>query len=286
MIRLLCLICLIFSIAFYTMVERKILGLIIIRVGPNKPSFLGLLVPLIDALKLLTKDQITLKYGVKFYINIGPIISFTLILLLWGILPLRSKESSVWRLLWFIRLSGLGVYRVFLRGWGSDSKFSFMGSLRAVAQTISYEVSLGILLICLIVNINRFDLDCFKKYPPLLWWRRFLFIIWLIRCLIETNRAPFDLSEGESELVRGFNTEYGGLKFALLFLGEYGVILFLSLLTGIIFFYSIKYFIFSIVSIYFIWARRAYPRIRYDSMIKFIWKIILPIVLSFLTILI
>nr|YP_004581403.1 NADH dehydrogenase subunit 1 [Tubulipora flabellaris]ACB12466.1 NADH dehydrogenase subunit 1 [Tubulipora flabellaris] len=286
MASLLCLIFLILSIAFYTMVERKVLGLMMMRLGPNKPSFLGLLVPLMDALKLLTKNKINLKFGVNFYMNIGPMMSFMLMLLLWGIMPLSSKESCIWSLLWFMCLSGLGVYSVFLSGWGSDSKFSFMGALRAVAQTISYEVSLGILLICLVVNISSFDLDDFKKFPSLLYWSSFLFIIWLISCLMETNRAPFDLSEGESELVSGFNTEYGSLKFALLFLGEYGIMIFLSLLTSIMFYYMGMMVLFPMIAIFFIWARSAYPRMRYDSMMKFMWKIILPVVLSFLTILI
>lgn len=277
---------LILSIAFYTIVERKILGLIIIRVGPNKPSFLGILVPLRDAGKLLIKNWIDLKLRFRLYSYLGPISVFTLILLLWGIIPYYYKERSIWSLLWFLSISGLGVYGVFLRGWGSDSKFSFLGSLRSVAQTISYEITLGILLLCLIINSLRFDVSKITEYPRIMTWGVFLLIIWLIRCLIETNRAPFDLAEGESELVRGFNTEYGRLKFALLFLGEYGTIIFLSIITRILFCNSFIIVIFPFLCVFFIWARRAYPRIRYDEIIKLIWKILLPLTLGFLVLLI
>lgn len=277
---------LILAIAFYTIVERKILGLIIIRVGPNKPSFLGILVPLSDAGKLLIKNWINLKKRFNLYSYLGPRSVFTLILLLWGIIPPTFKERSAWRALWFIRISSLRVYGVFLRGWGSDSKFSLIGSLRAVAQTISYEITLGILLLCIIIRSLRFDIEKIKSYPTILLWGSTLFTLWIIRCLIETNRAPFDLAEGESELVRGFNTEYGRLKFALLFLGEYGTIIFLSILSRIIFYNRILIILFPFICIFFIWARRAYPRIRYDEIIKLTWKIILPLSLRLLIILI
>lgn len=276
---------LILSIAFYTIVERKVLGLIIIRVGPNKPSFLGLLTPLIDAIKLLTKNWINLKLEVKIYTYLGPIISFILILLIWNLIPLRSKERCDLGMIWFISISGLGVYGIFVRGWGSDSKFSFLGSLRAVAQTISYEITLGLLLICIFLNIISFNIDFFNSYPIFMWWRFFLFISWIINCLIETNRAPFDLVEGESELVRGFNTEYGRIKFALLFLREYGIIIFLCLFTSFIFIPLLLEIIFPFICIFFIWARSAYPRVRYDILIKFIWKRILPLILGFLVLL-
>uniref|UniRef100_A0AAU8L3V1 NADH-ubiquinone oxidoreductase chain 1 n=1 Tax=Bryozoa sp. TaxID=2813608 RepID=A0AAU8L3V1_9BILA len=276
---------LILSIAFYTMVERKMLSLMMMRVGPNKPSFLGLLVPLMDAMKLLTKNLMNLKLGIKIYMNMGPMMNFILMLLLWGIMPIIAKESCIWSMLWFLSLSGLGVYSMFLSGWGSDSKFSFLGSLRSVAQTISYEITLGILLICLIINTFGFNIEVFKEYEVILSWSMFLFMSWLISCLMETNRAPFDLAEGESELVSGFNTEYGSLKFALLFLGEYGIMIFLSMMTSLIFYFKIIWVLFPMMCIFFIWARSAYPRMRYDMMMKFMWKVILPFILSFLTLL-
>lgn len=276
----------IISIAFYTIVERKILGLIILRVGPNKPSFLGLLVPFIDAGKLLIKYKIDLKIGSSFFTYLGPILGFVLILLLWILYPYFRKERVVWGMLWFLLISGLGVYSIFFRGLGSNSKFSLLGAIRGISQTVSYEITLGLLLLCISINMVSFDLEKFLEYPPLLLWSWFLILLWIISCLIETNRAPFDLVEGESELVSGFNTEYGSFKFALLFLGEYGTIIFLSLITGLLFFPLIEFIFFPLITIFFIWARSAFPRVKYNDIISLSWKVLLPLVLGFISFLI
>ena len=277
---------LILAIAFYTIVERKILGIIILRIGPNKPRFIGILTPLIDALKLLTKHKIIYSNIISIYTIVGPIIVFVLILLIWRINPNIFLERSLFRILWFLALSSLSVYGIFLRSWGSNSKYPVIGAIRSVAQTISFEISSGILLISFIVNIGKFDINEFYYFPSILCWGWFLFILWTFLILIETNRTPFDLIEGESELVRGFNTEYGRVKFALLFLGEYGIIIFVSIITRNLFFFSFLDFLFPIITLLFIWIRRTIPRIRYDNLIKFIWKFILPLNLRILILLI
>lgn len=271
------------AIAFYTIVERKILGLIILRVGPNKPSFLGLLTPFADAGKLLIKYKIKLKIERVSFTYIGPILGFTLMLCLWSLFPYFHKERAIWGLLWFLLISGLGVYRVFFRGWGSNSKFSLLGAIRGIAQTISYEITLSLLIFSIAINVTRFNFDKFYQYPSLISWSWFLLMLWMISCLIETNRAPFDLVEGESELVSGFNTEYGSFKFALLFLGEYGTIIFLSYITRVIFFSNLTWVCFPLMIIFYIWARSAFPRLKYNDIIIFRWKILLPLTLRLLS---
>uniref|UniRef100_A0AAU8L464 NADH-ubiquinone oxidoreductase chain 1 n=1 Tax=Bryozoa sp. TaxID=2813608 RepID=A0AAU8L464_9BILA len=273
---------LILSIAYYTMVERKILSFMMMREGPNKPLLLGMSTPLGDAIKLFSKQTLFLKLSVNFYTFFGPAISFILMLLLWGILPNWYEESSAWSSLWFLGISSLSVYGIFISGWGSNSKFSFLGSIRSIAQTISYEISMGTLLICFINHNKMFDLEKFLYSYPLLISCIPLLTIWFMSSLMETNRAPFDLSEGESELVSGFNTEYGSLKFAMLYLSEYGTMLFLSALTSLMFtgkYFSISMFFFIFC---FVWFRSAFPRIRYDILMSFMWKSSLPLVLSML----
>lgn len=288
---LLILICVLIRVAYLTLFERKVLGYIQLRKGPNKVGFLGILQPFSDAIKLFTKEQIypiTSNY-LSYYIS--PIISLFLSLIIWLIVPYKSGyfiiNLGVLLILCCLRI---GVYRVIIAGWSSNSNYSLLGGLRAIAQTISYEVRLCLFLIRYLIFIERFNLLDFYINQKYIWFILLflpLSIIWFIIILAETHRAPFDFAEGESELVSGFNVEYRRGGFALIFLGEYASILFISFLFVLIFLGDIYfYFIFFIkmrfISYIFIWARGTLPRYRYDKLIYLAWKSYLPISLNFL----
>lgn len=281
----------IISVAFLTLLERKVLGLIQIRKGPNKIGIFGILQPFCDAIKLFTKEQILpLRSNILVY-YFSPVISLFLSLFVWFCVPFLIKLYSFsLGVLFFFCCLRFGVYTVILAGWSSNSLYALLGSLRAIAQTISYEVALVIMLLSILFLINSFNLVYFELFQNKLWFI-FLFlpirIIWIISRLAETNRTPFDFAEGESELVSGFNVEYGAGGFALIFLAEYARILFISLLVVLLFLGStlISLFFFlklTFISFLFIWVRGAYPRYRYDKLINMAWKSYLPIVLNLL----
>lgn len=275
-------------VAFYTIIERKILGYIQIRKGPNKVGFIGILQPFRDALKLFNKNilssenmNFTLSYStpalsIFIRILIIPIIIF-------NSLTLYDNKHNI--LLFFI-LSRISVYFILLIGWSANSKYSHLGSIRSVAQIISYEVSF--FLIILFISILAYSYSFIQitqsqNIIPFFYGNLLLFVIWTITCLAETNRSPFDFAEGESELVSGFNVEYIGGWFALIFLAEYLRIITLRIITVIIFFGSpsnpIYWFIIILITIILLWVRGTYPRFRYDILIKLRWKIFLPILI-------
>nr|YP_010713854.1 NADH dehydrogenase subunit 1 [Aristaeopsis edwardsiana]WDD39074.1 NADH dehydrogenase subunit 1 [Aristaeopsis edwardsiana] len=288
---LILIICVLVGVAFVTLLERKILGYIQIRKGPNKVGFMGLLQPFADAVKLFTKEQTlpTMSNFLPYYMS--PVFSLFVSLIVWLVMPyelgLMNFEMSA---LFFLCCTSLGVYTTMSAGWSSNSKYSLLGSLRAVAQTISYEVSLALVLLSFVFLVGGFDLSLFSLYQRDIWlvWFTFpLALVWFASCLAETNRTPFDFAEGESELVSGFNTEYSSGGFALIFMAEYASILFMSMLFSLFFLggdlLSPSYYLkLVMVAFAFVWVRGTLPRFRYDKLMYLAWKSFLPVALNYL----
>nr|YP_009926433.1 NADH dehydrogenase subunit 1 [Lysmata amboinensis]QNH68776.1 NADH dehydrogenase subunit 1 [Lysmata amboinensis] len=278
------------AVAFLTLMERKVLGYIQIRKGPNKVGYMGVLQPFADAVKLFTKEQTfpTMSNFIPYYMS--PIFSLFLALLAWCIMPYESGLISFdLSVLFFLCCASLGVYSSMGAGWASNSKYALLGCTRAVAQTISYEVSLTLVLLGYLFLINSFDFKGFSEFQRISW---FLLIalplsgLWFVTCLAETNRTPFDFAEGESELVSGFNTEYSAGGFALIFMAEYASIIFMSCLFTLMFLggslLSFGFYIKSVgVSFGFIWVRGTLPRFRYDKLMYVAWKSYLPVSLNY-----
>nr|UOU85369.1 NADH dehydrogenase subunit 1 [Theodoxus fluviatilis] len=286
-------VCVLLAVAFFTLLERKGLGYFQIRKGPNKVGLAGLPQPLADAAKLLTKETTKPSMANQSPYFIAPILSLILALILWQLNPLENASAFIkWGILFFLCVSSLNVYGTLLAGWSSNSKYALLGALRAIAQTISYEVSLALILLFSLFTSETFNLTEIKSFNELIW---FIFLlspialIWLVSCIAETNRAPFDFAEGESELVSGFNIEYGSGGFALIFMAEYANILFMSLLTAILFFGGSSFLISDDIimflktlffAFFFVWARATLPRFRYDLLMSLTWKGFLPVALS------
>lgn len=293
--RILLIICVIVGVAFLTLLERKVLGYIQIRKGPNKVGFTGILQPFRDAVKLFTKEQ-TYPYVSNYLVYyFSPIISLFLSLFCWLCFPFLIKMFSFnLGILFFFCCLRIGVYTVILAGWSSNSNYALLGGLRAVAQTVSYEVSLVLILLSLIFLIGDYNFINFLIFQKNIWFLILCFplrLVWFCISLAETNRTPFDFAEGESELVSGFNVEYRRGGFALIFLAEYSRILFISMLFSLIFLggnlYRIFFFLkLSFISFLFIWVRGTVPRFRYDKLMYLTWKRFLPISLNFLLLII
>lgn len=283
-------ICVLVGVAFFTLFERKLLGYIQLRKGPNKVGLVGILQPFADAIKLFSKEHLPPSYSNYLPFLIAPCLSLGLALLVWTRTPsdfnLLSFGISV---LFFLCCIRLGVYSLLAAGWSSNSKYSLFGALRGVAQTISYEVSLVLILLTPLLVILGYELSLFSYFQSKIWFILlfpFNSIIWLISCLAETNRTPFDFAEGESELVSGYNTEYRRGGFALIILGEYTRILFISFLFVLIFLGGRTGFRFIfkliILAFIFVWVRGTLPRFRYDKLIYLAWKSFLPFSLIYL----
>jgi NADH:ubiquinone oxidoreductase subunit 1 (chain H) len=279
------------GVAFLTLLERKVLGYIQIRLGPNKVGFIGVIQPFRDAIKLFTKEQICPFLSNLYIYLFSPVFRLFFSLLLWVITPyLRGLIRFEIRILFFLCISRLRVYTIMMSGWSSNRNYSLLGGLRVIAQFISYEVRLFLILLSFLLIIIRLNLFDFIKYQNLIWliWICIpLVFIWLVTRLAETNRTPFDFIEGESELVSGFNIEYRRGGFILLFLSEYVSILFIRIICVILFLggnileWSF-YFKLIIVSFFWIWARGTIPRYRYDKLIMLCWKVFLPVSLNYL----
>nr|YP_009558774.1 NADH dehydrogenase subunit 1 [Nagiella inferior]QBA83074.1 NADH dehydrogenase subunit 1 [Nagiella inferior] len=279
------------GVAFLTLLERKVLGYIQIRKGPNKVGMIGILQPFSDAIKLFTKEQTYPSFSNYLSYYFSPVVSFILSLIIWMMIPYYFNLISFnLGILFFLCCMSMGVYTVMVAGWSSNSNYSLLGGLRSVAQTISYEVSLALILMSSIIMIMDFNMMFFNIYQDLIWFFFLMFplsMCWFSSSLAETNRTPFDFAEGESELVSGFNVEYSSGGFALIFLAEYSSILFMSLFFVLMYMggYSLDFFFYlklSLISFLFIWVRGTLPRYRYDKLMYLAWKIYLPISLNFL----
>nr|ALO76427.1 NADH deshydrogenase subunit 1 [Laccoptera ruginosa] len=278
------------SVSFLTLFERKVLGYIQIRKGPNKSGFLGLLQPFSDAIKLFSKEQI-FPYMSNFMLYyFSPIFMVFISMVLWVCMPFYFFYLEFnYSILFFIMFSSVGVYGVMMAGWSSNSTYSLLGSIRSIAQTISYEISMILIFLSFMSFIYSFSLVDFGLYQLNVWFIFMLFPLFymmVVSLLAETNRTPFDLAEGESELVSGFNVEYSSGGFALIFISEYMNILFMSMIL-VMFSLGGDYFSFafflklSFISFLWIWIRGSFPRYRYDKLMNLTWMVFLPISLSF-----
>nr|YP_009995388.1 NADH dehydrogenase subunit 1 [Ochthebius hasegawai]QNP09804.1 NADH dehydrogenase subunit 1 [Ochthebius hasegawai] len=288
---LLLIICVLIGVAFLTLLERKVLGYIQIRKGPNKVGFLGLPQPFSDAIKLFTKESIIPMMSNFNMYYFSPIFNLFLSLFLWLCMPFFSVLFNFnLGILFFLCISSLSVYTIMIAGWSSNSNYSLLGGMRSVAQTISYEVSLSLILLSFLFMILSLNMNMFYMYQMYMWLLYLMFplcMIWFVSSLAETNRTPFDFAEGESELVSGFNVEYSGGGFALIFLAEYSSILFMSMLCCILFLggniFSFTFFIKLVfMSFLWIWVRGTLPRFRYDKLMYLAWKSFLPVSLNYL----
>lgn len=277
------------GVAFITLAERKVLGAMQRREGPNIIGIYGILQPLIDGFKLILKEIIIPYHADKFNYIIGPIMTLTLSLIIWIVFPLSNiftggfYSDNNLGLLFILVISTISGFLLLFTGWSSNSKYTFIGSIRAIAQLISYEVSLGIILIGVLFYSESFNLItiCYKQiYCPFCFLLFPSFILFFLSALAETNRPPFDLPEAESELVAGILTEYSGFGFTSLYLAEYAFLYSMSLLTSILFFGSSLFSFFFIF--FFIWIRASLPRVRYDQLMALCWTSFLPLSISYL----
>nr|YP_009991908.1 NADH dehydrogenase subunit 1 [Nothocercus nigrocapillus]QNN84782.1 NADH dehydrogenase subunit 1 [Nothocercus nigrocapillus] len=285
------------AVAFLTLVERKILSYMQARKGPNVVGPFGLLQPVADGIKLFIKEPIRPSTSAPLLFSTTPILALLLALTIWIPLPIPFSLTDLnLGLLFLLSMSSLAVYSILWSGWASNSKYALMGALRAVAQTISYEVTLAIILLSIVTLSGNYTLSTLATTQEPLYlifstWP--LAMMWYISTLAETNRAPFDLTEGESELVSGFNVEYAAGPFALFFLAEYANIMLMNMMTTILFInpssLNLPPQLFPMVlatktlllSSGFLWIRASYPRFRYDQLMHLLWKNFLPLTLAF-----
>ncbi len=295
---------LLLCVAYLTYAERRVIGLMQLRKGPNVVGYFGLLQPIADAVKLLFKETIIPNQADKILFTLAPMVTFVLSLIGWAVIPFDKKlvlaDINV-GVLYIMAISSLGVYGIIIAGWASNSKYAFLGAVRSSAQMISYEVSIGLVIVTVLLTTGTLNLsEIIERQQLLPWWVDLMLlpmaVIFFISVLVETNRLPFDLSEAESELVAGYNVEYSSMGFALFFLGEYANMILASGMTttfflggylppfGIKFLNFVPGFIWFIVKVgfllfCFLWIRATLPRYRYDQLMRLGWKVFLPFTL-------
>ncbi len=294
---------LLLGVAFLTLAERKVMASMQRRKGPNVVGIFGLFQPIADGLKLLVKEPVLPSSANLMIFLFAPVLTFLLSQVAWAVIPfgegLVLADLNV-GLLYLFAISSLGVYGIITAGWSSNSKYAFLGSLRSAAQMVSYEVSLGLILITVLLCVGSLNLTEIVLAQQKVWFCIPLFpllIMFFISCLAETNRAPFDLPEAEAELVAGYNVEYSSMGFALFFLGEYANMIVMSSLCALfflggwlpplnlaIFYWLPGVFWFGLKIIFFlflfVWVRAAFPRYRYDQLMRLGWKVLLPLSLA------
>ena len=294
------------AMAYLTYYERKVIGAMQMRKGPNVVGWFGLLQPFADGLKLLLKETIVPSGANPAVFIVAPIVTFSLSLVAWAVIPfgdgLVLADINV-GILYLFAISSLGVYGIIMAGWASNSKYAFLGALRSAAQMVSYEVAIGFVIVTVLMvagslNLSKIVLSQAGGFWHWYWLPLFpIFIIFFISTLAETNRAPFDLPEAEAELVGGYNVEYSAFPFALFFLGEYINMIVMSALTTILFlggwlpplevswlnwipgpiWFALKI---TVVLFFFLWVRASFPRYRYDQLMRLGWKVFLPLSLA------
>ena len=296
---------LLIAVAFLTLAERKVMAAMQLRRGPNVVGPFGLLQPFADALKMLTKETIIPSGANRVLFVMAPMLTFILAILAWAVIPLADgwaiADINV-GVLYLFAISSLGVYGIIIAGWASNSKYAFLGAMRSAAQMVSYEVSMGFVLVTVMLCAGSLNLTDIVRAQTHLWYCIPLFpmfVIFFISALAETNRSPFDLPEGESEIVAGFFVEYSSMSFGLFFLGEYANMILMSALTTILFLggwlapFNIEpftwipgvfWFMGKVVFLLFvfIWVRATFPRYRYDQLMRLGWKVFLPFSLLWL----
>lgn len=300
---LLLIIPLLLSVAYLTLAERKIIGWMQLRKGPNRTGFLGLLQPIADALKLIFKEPIIPQGSDKILFLLAPIITFSLAMIGWAAIPIDTFVIANLNVgvMYILAVSSLGVYGVIIAGWASNSKYAFLGAIRSAAQMISYEIAIGLCIVCVLLTTGTLNLteiiNAQKDMPFYMDLLLFpMFVVFFISILAETNRHPFDLPEAESELVAGYNVEYSSMPFALFFLGEYANMILMSSFAVVLFMggwlppFKLEFlnfvpgFVWFILKIMFclfifIWVRASIPRFRYDQLMRLGWKVFLPLTL-------
>nr|BEI62463.1 NADH dehydrogenase subunit 1 [Ixodes nipponrhinolophi] len=274
--------CVLVSVAFFTLLERKILGYVHIRKGPNKVGFIGIFQPFGDAIKLFSKEMNMMFYLNMIFYIFSSVVSLMLMMSLWFLFKWDYNQILLdYGMVFLLCISSLSVYVILFGGWSSNSKYTLLGAYRGVAQVISYEVSFSLLMIGIIFfcgSYNIMKIEMFQDFWVMLFGFMNLFIVWMVSCFAETNRSPFDLSEGESELVSGFNIEYGSWNFAILFMAEYGNMILISLISTILFVGSVGFMMINVlmVMVLFILIRGTLVRYRYDKLMMLAWKVVLP----------
>ncbi|MGI3776734.1 MAG: NADH-quinone oxidoreductase subunit NuoH [Janthinobacterium lividum] len=293
------------SVAYMTYAERKILAAMQLRVGPNVVGPFGLLQPFADALKMLTKETVVPTGANRALFLLAPVLTFVLAMIAWAVIPMGDgwaiADINV-GVLYLFAISSLGVYGIIIAGWASNSKYAFLGALRSAAQMVSYEVSMGLVIVCVLLCVGSLNLNDIVRAQKHVWFCVPLlpmFVVFFISALAETNRAPFDLAEGESEIVAGFMVEYSSMSYGLFFLGEYANMFLMAAMTSILFMggwqapFGIAPFTWvpgtvwfllkiALVMFMFVWVRATFPRFRYDQLMRLGWKVFLPLSLFWL----